>query len=514
MNLPPELIGLATIGTQQSQVTWPLPETATGRLVRQVTGVPHEGQLLLLAAALSLQSQAGFISGHDRRPLAEPAAQGLGRPCTQQALRHLLIMLQGHYAAVLPEWLQLVQSTGQRVPAEALPLLLTLGRKDKTLRPIIAAAVGERGRWLAKIASGLKWDWCLPADAAQAGLEGDEAARLEALEILRQQAPALARERIQALWPTEKGKERAKLIAIFAHELSLDDEPFLEEVLTQGVQEVRLAAAALLAQLPDSQLRQRMIARATPLVQWRYTGLRRRPVLAITHLTALDMSRSSEGIKATPPPEWGDRPKEAWWTEQLLRFVPLHHWCEQFNVLPEQFLTAAANTETPLRLLSLFAQAALTAREVDMAMLLLRHYLPELEKDAAAALFSLLPEAEAVAILRYWLQEHKAGFSHTHPTFPLFMAFHRPWPSVLTTEFCHSLSRYLNRGNVRPDPALRAALIQFALYISPPQRAEVLQTLRVSTSAEKTWEDSVSELRLLLEFRHEMHQALSVANHP
>lgn len=423
-----------------------------------------------------------------------------------------MVMLQGHYATVLPEWLHLVQRTGQRVPAEALPHLLTLGRKDKTVRPIIAAALGERGRWLARMASGLKWDWCLPEDAGQAGLEGDEAARLDALEKLRQQDPALARERIQALWPMERSNERAKLITILATGLSLADEPFLEEALTQGGQEVRLTAAALLAQLPGSQLRQRMITRATPLVQWRYSGLRRRPVLAITHLSTLDTSTNSDGVKGTPPTEWGDRPKEAWWTEQVLQRVPLHHWCEQFDVTPEQFLVAAANTETPLRLWSVLAQAAWLGREADMAALLLRNHLTALEKDAAASLFSLLAEAEAIPILRHWLKEHKAGFSHTHPAFPLFMTFRHPWPSALTAEFCDSLNRYLNRSNVRPDPALRAALIQFALYISPTQKAELLQTLHVSTSAEKTWDDSVSETRLLLEFRHEMHQALLFVN--
>lgn len=512
MSLHPELIGLATIGTEQSQVTWSLPETAAGHLVKQVTAIGHEGQLLLFAAASSWQSQAGFIPGHDRRPRPEPAAQEPGQPCTQKALRQLMVMLQGHYDAVLPEWLHLVQKTGQRVPAEALPHLLTLGRKDKTVRPIIAAALGERGRWLARVASGLKWEWCLPEDTEQAGLEEDEAARLEALEKLRQLDPALARERIQALWPTEKSKERTKLIAILAPGLSLADEPFLEEVLMQERQEVRLTAAALLAQLPGSQLRQRMIARATPLVQWRYSGLHRRPVLAITHLATLDMSTNTDGVKGTPPPEWGDRSKEAWWTEQVLQRVPLHHWCEQFDVTPEQLLVAAANTDTPIRLWSVLAQAVWLARETDMAVLLLRDYLTVLEEGAAASLFSLLTEAEAIPILRHWLKEQKAGFSHTHPAFPLFMAFRHPWPSALTTEFCDSLSRYLNRSNVRPDPALRAALIQFALYISPAQKAELLQTLHVSTSAEKTWDDSVSEIRLLLEFRHEMHQALSLTN--
>ena len=128
-----------------------------GDLVQGLSGITR--QTLMSVAAQRLRNQAGYIPGYTVAPIPERCLSDETRPCSQNAMDFLFLMLRGNYPVILPEWLREVVRTGQHVQAEAVVYLLRLGKRRNDLRPMIKSAVGERGLWLAGQMSRSRHDW-------------------------------------------------------------------------------------------------------------------------------------------------------------------------------------------------------------------------------------------------------------------------------------------------------------------------------------------------------------------
>jgi uncharacterized protein YlaN (UPF0358 family) len=63
---------------------------------------------------------------------------------------------------------------------------------------------------------------------------------------MRREAPDKAREWLQEVWKVENANTKASFLHVFMHNLTMADEPMLEEILHDKSQKVREVASRLL----------------------------------------------------------------------------------------------------------------------------------------------------------------------------------------------------------------------------------------------------------------------------
>lgn len=351
-----------------------------------------EGALLDAAAAATVRRRAGAVPGPARR-LPEPAAHDPRPRLPAAARRRLAALLADRsgtggsrrgptpdLAELIPEWLRLAAACGYQSPPELLPALLDAARARIDLRPHALALAGPRGLWLAERAP--QWAPLLrdgaagpalpdprDADAVRAlwqegprtGGPGSSQVRGALFAEVRRADPAGAVELLASTWSAEKAEDRLAFVELLRTALSLADEPFLENALTDRSRGVRAAAAELLAGLPGSALAGRMAARVRSLVV--LDRSEEPPVVAVEAPYECDAAMERDGVVATPPAGMGER---SWWLGQVVAAAPLAVWQEVFDGrTPEEVLALPVADGWRPDLLAAWSRAA--ARQHDAA---------------------------------------------------------------------------------------------------------------------------------------------------
>ncbi|MET9269482.1 DUF5691 domain-containing protein [Kribbella sp. NPDC003557] len=302
------LVSSALLGTDRRPVHFEeLPDHIRERL--------GDGNLLDAAALATVYKRAGRTPLRGLEPL--PAAPGEDRPLPRPgAVRRLAAMLGGFQTSALGEWLRAADANGWGVPPEHLPALADYARNRAEYRPLVIAAAGRRARWLADLNP--EWRFLHAAVAESNDLElwthGNAIQRRTWLRAARSQDPAAARAALVEVWPAESAGTRADFLGLFADNLALPDEEFLESALDDRSREVRRVAARLLARLPGSQYGVRMAERLhshlTPT----------QGVLAVDLPRRLTQSMERDGLDSQNPEGVG---KRAWWFQQIVANTPL-----------------------------------------------------------------------------------------------------------------------------------------------------------------------------------------------
>lgn len=302
------LVSSALLGTDRRPVHFEeLPDHIRERL--------GDGNLLDAAALATVYKRAGRTPLRELEPL--PAAPGEDRPLPRPgAVRRLAAMLGGFQTSALGEWLRAADANGWGVPPEHLPALADYARNRAEYRPLVIAAAGRRARWLAELNP--EWRFLHAAVAESNDLElwthGNAIQRRTWLRAARSQDPAAARAALVEVWPAESAGTRADFLGLFADNLALPDEEFLESALDDRSREVRRVAARLLARLPGSQYGVRMTERLhshlTPT----------QGVLAVDLPRRLTQSMERDGLDSQNPEGVG---KRAWWFQQIVANTPL-----------------------------------------------------------------------------------------------------------------------------------------------------------------------------------------------
>ncbi|MFH9751942.1 DUF5691 domain-containing protein [Streptomyces griseus] len=346
-----ELVTSALLGTDRR------PPTPRGGPV-PAAAVPTA---LLDAVALhTVRRRAGLLPAVPAaRP--EPAAPD-PRPALPEAARHRLAHLLADRAApsgggrrgtapdlteLIPQWLATANRRGFRAPAALLPPLLDAARARTDLRPQALAFAGPRGLWLAALnpdwkfalrgsASGtLRPDTEDPDAVGRLWEEGLFAERVALLDAVRAQDPPAGLALLATTWSAERAEDRLMFLDSLRSGLGADDEPFLEQALSDRSRNVRATAAELLSALPASALAGRMADRAMSCVSPDRTG----DVVSISveapHECDAGMQR--DGVAAVPPTGRGER---SWWLGQLVEATTLGVWEQRFGGRPAEEVVA------------------------------------------------------------------------------------------------------------------------------------------------------------------------------
>ncbi|MCC2958796.1 DUF5691 domain-containing protein [Massilia sp. IC2-477] len=348
MSDPGKLYGLLQVGTSRAAgVQLPeLPaELADLMPPADTSDAGAASRLWLSLGAWSLWARAGL------RPTtvdlaAAPAPSGAEqlRTCPAGAESLLARLLQGGQKPVLlREWLRELKRYGGCLPARFLPNLLALATRHAELQADVADVLGERGRWLSRFDPA--WSWAAPAVAREDRLTvwetGSAEQRHAALAQWRYEDPDAAREALAQAWASEPPDRRAQLLGCLLVGLGPADEAFLESALDDRRKEVRVAAQAVLVQLPGSALRRRMQARSEPLLQPKRSLLGRSGI-EVTLPEALDKAMARDGVGAAAHPGLGEK---AGWLVDLLAATDPRVWTARFGASPADLLAMAARSD-------------------------------------------------------------------------------------------------------------------------------------------------------------------------
>ena len=437
-----ELVTTALLGTERRTP----PGGAPGR----------EAPVALLDAAAveTVRRRAGLRPARTAgRP--EPAAEDPRPALPAAAVRRLALLLADRPGTgggrrgtapdlmeLLPQWLAAVNARGFAPPPQALPALLDAARGRTDLRPAALAFAGPRAVWLARLNP--DWRFALratpgggtalpdPEDAEQTRRlweEGLFAERVALLSALRAREPAAARELLSTTWTTERAEDRLMFLDSLRTGLGPQDEPFLEQALSDRSRNVRATAAELLSALPGSALAARMAVRAAACVA--VDRMQDSPAITVEAPHECDSSMERDGVVAKPPAGRGER---SWWFGQLVEATPLATWSARLGGrTPREIVALPVADDWQGELHAAWCRAAVRQRDPEWARALLGA--PSAPEAGGPGAVSLAERAKLLGTLDAaeragWV----AGFIAAHglsEAFQLLGVCALPWTAAL-----------------------------------------------------------------------------------
>ncbi|XGW00582.1 MAG: DUF5691 domain-containing protein [Leptolyngbya sp. BL-A-14] len=506
----------ALLGTERQPVQLPNVPGNLGNCLSQLRDRPNESALLSAVGLVSLHQRVGWLPEARSVIQVESCSSDDLPGCSPRAARCLQQMLEGQFPNLLSEWLENAAIARQRVPEMLLPLLLEKGRQQRDLRPAVLPVLGQRGRWLA--AQNPDWHYAVALTTEADWETGTPSARLLYLHDLRSHNPDRARELLQSTWKQEAASDRAKFLETLRTGLSLADEPFLEDGLSDRSKDVRRVAVDLLASLPTSRLCQHVTEHAC-----RYLSLERKgPSLQVQLPDRLDETLIQRGFELKPLSSVSNKVGEkGWWLLQLLGATPLSTWTEQWQMSPQQIVKLAQAHEWQNVLLDGFALAAKRQENHEWLEKIIRVWFAgQTAINRNVALVDLGTEAlvaalsgdrrEALLIDLFQVSHRKINDSLT---IWLLRSSAQRWSVDLARLVLDGLEDHLNHTKTfsNSDWELRAVLKEFARFIPISLMSDVIQ-LRERLANDSPWMNSMNDLIALLEFRKEMAQAFGVGD--
>ena len=384
------VLGVALLGSERAASIPSLPPELAGV---EPGGEAPEQRLLGYAAALSPWMRAGQQPAATSLTIA-PSEPDMLRAAGPRASHALGTILTGDYGFLLPEWCTAASAGKRRVPDHLLPEFLDrLAREGSALRSVMQAVLGARGAWLAS----LNPAWTITVsqvsgDPSPLWQTGTRAERTNLLAVVRAANPAAARALVQSTMETDQPEEVAGFVAQLRPGLSMDDHDFLEKLLDARHKPVRLAAARLLAQLPESAFAQRMTERAAARLTFKPPTkgliLKRKGTIEATLPDKEEKALTRDGVDLNR--KRGKLGPKAMALLQIVAATPLGWFTKQWNATPADILDAATESEWSEALLAGWAEAAITQRDATWADALMQRQFSA-DGDTIGGLFLILP---------------------------------------------------------------------------------------------------------------------------
>jgi hypothetical protein len=373
MELWEQLTKASLLGTQKHNLADLSLPASIRQLAGEWEGTDKEENFLKVAALVMNYTNAGkeFPLLQATLPLASEA-ETLER-CSREAGEVLRRIIYEKQDDLLEVFLQELVNHKQRVPEDLIPELLDKGKEQPAIKDEIKFVSGKRGEWLAKMNP--DWAYLHVIATEDAWQTGKLEERKEALEKVRRQDPAKARDWMQQVWKTENANTKAALLHVFLHNLSMADEPMLEEMLADKSQKVREVAGTLLGHLAGSRLIRRLWEAAREWIILKKSGslLSKKTRLELHIPKPLPGNLIQDGIEpnrekflkaftsANPVQKWavnGCTEPEIW-LYQVMSAIPPSWWPEQLKINLSTFVNLLLNNDYSKFLPALIAATVL-----------------------------------------------------------------------------------------------------------------------------------------------------------
>lgn len=498
------MVELALLGTAASPPAAPNPGAIPPGVEARLAGHPPEASFLHRAAMIASARAAGWnpplLPGPDGAPAPQEELASVSRGGTARLLR----MLAGEHPEALPEWLRSAAHRGLRVPPGAIPALLEHCRPRRALWPLVLPVLGARGRWLAS--QNPVWE-LVTGGPAKPFAEASPRERLEEVSALRRTDPARARALVAEAWKTEPPEQRLELLGAFRAGLSVADEDFLEECLSDRKKDVRRLAADLLARLPTSRLSRRMAERARGLLELRsstFLGLGRARI-EVDLPPECSQALVRDGLEPKRPHERiGER---SWWLLQILGATPLDLWTESWRVRPAIIADALEGNEHEEVLHEGWLLAAERQANAEWLTALISRWPPRRPDLLERGLCALAAPEREVELERR-LQENLESHAMIHPLPPLLAAADFAWGPGLGKVVLDFLRRSLLQEDKLPGETLGGWLRLAALRLPPALAREAGARWPLAEDLSPAAGRALAAFLSLVDFRDKMLEEL------
>lgn len=490
------LVSTALVGTAKR----PVPQTPD---LPPTPEAEDAVALLDRAALITVRRAAGYTPATGITPVTPDT--GDERPEAGRAADHRLDRILAGRTNLLPEWLELVAASGRRVAPFSVPELLDWGARESHLRPLLARAIGSRGRWMARFNPTWSYMRAHPAPTDRFNQRDWESSdpdeRRRALAVLRAADPDRARELLTTAWPgLAKAELRRRLLETLATGLGPADGEFLERALGDRGANVRGAALSLLTRLPDSAHADRLrgYVRAGAAVD----GQGRLRV----HVDGGDDAGVHRDLALAAP---GEGSKDAQHGHErvwaLVTHAPLDAWPARLGLDPAGVLAAARKgSGKDARLFDAFVNAVAVQGSAEWARAVLDVLGSRIARGSStsesfqlAKLLELLPVEERCARVSGVLDESAPLVRWGD----LLAATRGPW----TPELSARVTARLRTRSRRHDHHGYRVLCEAAATNLPPAHLDELPEKPPHDDASG---DQYLRLRDTLRFRHDMHREL------
>ncbi|MBU6450617.1 MAG: hypothetical protein KGS72_02485 [Cyanobacteria bacterium REEB67] len=325
----------------------------------EASGCTKEEKILTALTTLSIARRSGQKALDASSLPAPPPAVALERSDTRAFCSHYSINLLNHILAdqakgsearrlkLIRDWLTFCRDAERLVMPAQLPRLLELLKNMTDLHQLLADCGGHYLQWL--LPQNADWFETYKDVSSFNSAEHESPERLIAeIELGADRDRQLAFQRLrkidrraqtkqaidclQTLWEKESVEQKMTFLKALSAELSMNDEPFLEEVvLADRRKEIRLAAAGLLIKLPQSRLIARMRERAEGMIG------QSAKVLEIDLPAEFDKTMARDGIEETINVD-SRIGQKAGWLYQIVSLVDPTYWQERHGLSPSAFL--------------------------------------------------------------------------------------------------------------------------------------------------------------------------------
>lgn len=509
-----QILSNALLGTARQPFKPSGGEEGLGDLLKELPGDNAEKALLGAAAASFLFERAGVKLQVTTEALPEPAPAETLWSCSMRSRQHLNRILSTRQYEVLREWLVAVAQAGKRLPAEKLPEIFGLLEGHPDLTPLVEPVLGERGRWLA--VQNPAWSLFASSDLVDAGEAwdtGTRSSRVAFLKRLRTSNPEEARSLLAEAWGSENAEQRTALLDTFRQNLSMADEPFLEEKLDDRSKEVRRVAADLLGRLPGSRLVGRMIARANAAIDYvqpkkSFLGLKTaRATLQVMPFETADPAMLRDGIEPKSNSRlMGDK---AYIIYQIVEAIPPTYWLDRWQANPHALLRDAADSEYAEVLVRGWRDTLFRFPNSTWADVFMQYWLSRQEKklkDYYQPVFTGLSYDQFEGLVFEALRKDTEALWDKHPATELLLGYKGEgnWRPELVQTLVKSLKKRINSNNTYQWRLQKEGLKKLALHTPPGMADELAQGWPEDSPSWPAWSRDVQEFLSLLELRKEM----------
>lgn len=368
MQIWQELISAAIVRTEQQQPPRfsAVESTELQRLLTRIESDDKESALLAAWAICALWRKAGNKLTAHEKDFPEISAPETSACISDDAASIFdLISEQPNDRSLMGEFFELAAARKQLIQPGMLPKLFWRFRKEPEMQLKLLPLVGERGRWLARRNGDLRWI-LIHENVEEAWEIGDHEERLFALRWRREQQPNLAREMLAATWKTESAKDRQAFLEILLVNLSIADEPFLSEILTNDKSsDVRRAAFEMQLRLPDSKLGDELADRAAQILIFDKGDSAQPAKLEAVFPKDFKVAKTdvlNDLELYLNQREFGEK---AVYLIKLLHSVPPEFWEKRFSAAPAAILRAAERGDWQKALFAGFKSGAANFADID-----------------------------------------------------------------------------------------------------------------------------------------------------
>ena len=512
MNLLSELSTQVLIGVERRQPTLPAAPGLLGELLSDIANATPaaETQVLRTAGAIGVCALAGYQpSPTDEAAIAVCPAETRRIPTHRSLISALRHIFEDGPERLRVEALRRLADAGYGVPPRLLIGLLQHGKSSSTLRPFMAQAVGQRGRWLAELNP--EWRYLAPSADETPDPQTWETGALEQrrhfIAWTRRRDPAQARTLLNAAMGEMDARERARLLAMMQINLSADDEDFIEGLLRDRSKEVRQIAASLLAMLPGSRYVNRMIERLTPGLKNERKLLRRKWTLEPPEQFGADWKQDALEENRVQGEVLGDR---AWWLYQIARAIPLAWWEQHTEWSATELIPWAKGSDWSLALLRAWHEALLRERNAAWAESLLDQVPP---KKWNPDLFELIAVLPAPRREPHWLRLLETGVkSHSFSDVLGRIAASLPLDSpMLSPDFARQVipiikNNFLQNDSARWDYSLRTALPELICLFPAEVFAEITEGWPMDKADNPLVAETAARVLAMVKYRQVLEQ--------